>query len=273
MWNDGFSAALAWICIGGPDPLSPSLVDTFDSKVTEAIRATLREDFGRDPSKVFVHSRKRELVMLRVFSWEAYQMFTGASMLQTMKAFGREWNHATFIHAKKNIIGSLDYFPGEKQNFHRFLCGVQSRLDAATKDDRARFVDLGLPSGTLWSDRNIIGYHDETILRSKTVSDMVPSRSDYEELIYRCDHRWSDDMNGVFFVGKNGNSVFFPASGAVAINGLHDNGHVGFYLINKGEDETDDIFRFIHSIHTSFAFTEMPLKKRCVSVRTISKPH
>lgn len=271
-WRDGFSAALAWICTGGPDPMNLAQVESFDEKVIAAIYATIREDFNYQPEEVFINSRKRELVMLRVFSWEAYQMCTGASTQKTMKAFGDLRDRSTFAVAKKNIIGSLDYFPSGRRDFHRFLSGVQARLDVATKDDRARYVDLGLPSGTLWSDRNIIGYHDESILQSGAFSAQVPRRAEFEELVRECGYHWDENLNGVMFVGKNGNSVLLPAHGSVAANGLRTIGVFGLYLINRGGEEKENVFKFNHSIDTSFAFAEMVLKTRYISVRTVSKP-
>lgn len=270
-WRDGFSAALQWICTGGPNPTNTGQLKAFDEKVIDAIHRTIKEDFGHEPQDIYLDSRKREIVMLRVYSWEAYQMCTGASMEQTMRAFGGLRTHSTFANAKKNIIGSLDYFPSGKSDFHRFLYGVQTRLDLATKDDRAQYVDLGLPSGLLWSDRNILGYHDDSILQFDSISGRVPRRENFEELVRECEHHWSDELNGVYFVGRNGNSVLFPALGSVCVKGIRANGVFGFYLINKTETEKENIFRFNYSLDTSFAFVDMVLKTRYVSVRTISK--
>ena len=270
-WRDGFSAALQWICTGGPDPTNISQVESFDKKVINAIHATIREDFGRNPKEIYLNTRKHELVMLRVFSWEAYQMCTGASMEQTMLAFGGLRKHSTFAAAKRNIIGSLDYSPAAKRDFHRFLYGVQARLDNATKDDRARYVDLGLPSGVLWSDRNIIGFHDDSLLGTTSMLDQIPLRNDFEELIKECEYKWSDELSGLFFIGKNGNSVFFPANGAVTSNGNRSKNIIGQYLINKEADETENIFKFHQSISMSFSFVRKTFKQMYVSVRTVSR--
>ena len=91
-------------------------------------------------------------------------------------------------------------------------------------------VDLGLPSGTLWSNCNL-GAKQETDdggyytyydvidgIVQKTLGDnfCAPSKEDFAELISCCKTKWIQNYengNGMLFTGKNGNSILFPASG------------------------------------------------------------
>lgn len=94
------------------------------------------------------------------------------------------------------------------------------------------WVDLGLPSGRLWTTENEPGYHqfDEAV---KTFGDMLPSAEAWEELFVQCDREWDDKRKGLTFTGPNGNTLFLPADGLKDWNGktkeLSDDG-----VINVG---------------------------------------
>lgn len=81
-------------------------------------------------------------------------------------------------------------------------------------------VDLGLPSGTLWKDKNEDGgfYTYEQAL-SKFGSNL-PSREQFEELKSKCSWTWTG--NGYKVTGSNGNSIVLPASGARTCGGRVD---------------------------------------------------
>lgn len=75
-----------------------------------------------------------------------------------------------------------------------------------------KFIDLGLPSGTLWADANEEGYFsfDEA---KKKFGDSVPSIELWDELREECDWKWDKEKNGYTVTGPNGNSIFLPAAG------------------------------------------------------------
>lgn len=85
-----------------------------------------------------------------------------------------------------------------------------------------KFVDLGLPSKTLWADRNIGAnrIEDVGIYTSHTESfyhkDIgIPSEKQFEELIRQCVWKWTtkNHVKGYKIVGPNGNSIFLPLTG------------------------------------------------------------
>lgn len=75
-----------------------------------------------------------------------------------------------------------------------------------------KFIDLGLPSGTLWATENEPGYHqyDEAV---KTFSDMLPSAEAWEELFDQCGRKWNKRRKGYVLTGPNKNTLFLPAKG------------------------------------------------------------
>lgn len=72
------------------------------------------------------------------------------------------------------------------------------------------YVDLGLPSGTLWKDRNEPYFYtyDEAV---NAFDSHLPTRLQLEELVVKCDWEYTED--GYNVIGPNGNSIFLPADG------------------------------------------------------------
>ncbi len=97
------------------------------------------------------------------------------------------------------------------------------------------FVDLGLPSGTLWKDKNEDGgfYTYEQAL-NKYGSNM-PTKEQFEELKDKC--RWSWTGNGYSVTGPNGNSIVLPASGVRSCDGsVYGVGTLGDYWSSTPKD-------------------------------------
>lgn len=76
-----------------------------------------------------------------------------------------------------------------------------------------QFIDLGLPSGTLWAAENEDGYFtfDEAV---EKFGNSMPTKEQFEELIEHTDKYWDLQKKGMWFVGRNGNKVFIPALGS-----------------------------------------------------------
>lgn len=73
------------------------------------------------------------------------------------------------------------------------------------------FVDLGLPSGTLWRDRNEEGGFFTYEQAMNKFGDKLPTKEQLEELKNKCSWSWTG--NGYKVTGPNGNSIVLPASG------------------------------------------------------------
>ena len=73
------------------------------------------------------------------------------------------------------------------------------------------YVDLGLPSGTLWKNANEGGddalyNYDEAV---RKFGNKLPTKQQLEELKNKCTWTWTG--NGCRVTGPNGNSIFLPA--------------------------------------------------------------
>ena len=72
------------------------------------------------------------------------------------------------------------------------------------------YIDLGLPSGTMWATVNEDGFftYDEAVEEYK---ENLPTKEQWQELIDECEWQW--EGNGYTVKGKNGNSLFLLAAG------------------------------------------------------------
>ena len=96
----------------------------------------------------------------------------------------------------------------KKLLFFSLMCLVTLAMQAQN------YVDLGLPSGTLWKDRNEGGGNNGFYTYDEAVSkfgDRLPTKEQYEELKGSC--QWSWTGSGYKVTGPNGNSISLPAAG------------------------------------------------------------
>jgi hypothetical protein len=76
------------------------------------------------------------------------------------------------------------------------------------------YIDLGLPSGTLWKNANEEGYYTFEQASRFTA---LPTKMQWNELIKYCHWSWSgwqSDNRGYIIVGPNGASIFLPVYGS-----------------------------------------------------------
>ena len=91
-----------------------------------------------------------------------------------------------------------------------------------------KWVDLGLPSGTLWRDVNEEGYYSWNEMMNAFNKENLPKLTDFAELYDYCNWKWDDKKKGMVVTGPNGNNIFIPALG-YRDNQFTSIGHVGNY--------------------------------------------
>ena len=87
------------------------------------------------------------------------------------------------------------------------------QAEIARQAELLKYVDLGLPSGTLWKNANEGGNqelysYDEAVRR---FGENLPTIEQLIELRDECEWTWNG--NGYTVVGTNGNSIFLPVAG------------------------------------------------------------
>lgn len=119
---------------------------------------------------------------------------------------------------------------------------------------KLNWVDLGLPSGTLWKDENEKGVFTFDEVAEKYAAH-VPTKEQLEELVSACE--WYHVEGGAKVVGPNGKSIMLPAKGYRPCGGnVTEAGSFGgywsstqlddrwawyfFFDFDKGQVETDN---------------------------------
>ena len=100
------------------------------------------------------------------------------------------------------------------------------------------YVDLGLPSGTLWKSKNEKGMYytyDEAVSQ---FGDNLPSREQFEELKAFCTWEWNG--KGYVVKGDNGNSIVLQAAGYRDCNGDVKSVGTGGYFWSSTPYDSDN---------------------------------
>ena len=109
------------------------------------------------------------------------------------------------------------------------------------------FVDLGLPSGTLWATCNIgankpedYGDYLTWYEAAEATSNLgegwyMPYKEQWEELMQNTRSTWMmrNGVNGRLFIANNGNTVFLPVAGYRNGENIDDKGSYGDYWSNS----------------------------------------
>lgn len=102
-----------------------------------------------------------------------------------------------------------------------------NQSDKANTINGHEYVDLGLPSGTLWATCNVGASKPEDCGKCFSWNEgnkvtvnwgtgwSMPTKEQWEELISNTKHTWTtrNDVNGRLFMANNGNALFLPAAG------------------------------------------------------------
>lgn len=86
--------------------------------------------------------------------------------------------------------------------------GVHNQIEFVEDSKSQEWVDLGLPSGTLWKIENEEGLFTYDEAKTK-FSDSLPTEKQFKELIDKCQWTWNSDAYQV--IGPNGKSIVMPA--------------------------------------------------------------
>lgn len=117
-------------------------------------------------------------------------------------------------------------------------------------ETQIHYVDLALPSGTLWGDNNA-GYNELDIYYSydsaiEKFGNKLPTKEQLNELRRLCKWEWMGD--GYKITGPNGNSIYLPASGIADNEGRsydYDD-HFGYYWLSTSVTSDNANMLYFH---------------------------
>lgn len=100
--------------------------------------------------------------------------------------------------------------------------------------DEVEWVDLGLPSGTLWAKESILSKLSLHNARNKYLT-YLPTKSQVQELREHCERSWCSQTKYYQLKGPNGNSVYF----------LCKEKYVSYWLKDYEDRREEDGQRFV----------------------------
>ena len=128
--------------------------------------------------------------------------------------------------SKTQTVNSTETSPTKKVNKSTEVSKTQATEVMKKREIPVGYVDLGLPSGTLWKNSNEPGglySYDEA---KKKFGSRLPTLDQFEELRHKCRWEWIGD--GCRVTGPNGNSIVLSASGhrfAGSVSGVGSSGN------------------------------------------------
>lgn len=118
-----------------------------------------------------------------------------------------------------------------------YVVAVEEPADS-TVSDSSEYIDLGLPSGTLWKTINENGFYDyPTAVRQ--FGSQLPTEEQWEEL--KSDCQWTWYGSGYEVTGPNEESINLPASGDCGDSGISNVGEFGRYWSSTRWDQNDGV--------------------------------
>lgn len=133
----------------------------------------------------------------------------------------------------------------------------------------AEYINLGLPSGTLWKIKNEEGgfYTYDQVVSS--FGDKLPTKRQLEELRDKCEWKWTG--GGYKVTGPNGNSIVLPASGERECGGrVYNVGFSGYYWSSTPVPNNTDKFCFwAFHFRSNGVSIDGPLRCKGLSVRLV----
>lgn len=151
-----------------------------------------------------------------------------------------------------------DYDLVTYDRFLSWLKSLKDRVQSQPKEDidKPDWVDLGLPSGTLWKSQNETNPNDDNDFYTfdealQKFGSQLPTKEQWEELKENCD--WIYGSNGceckIKVIGKNGNSIFLHAVGYHGLSGdVKYRGIWGYYWSSVPYDSEDAWYFFSDSV-------------------------
>lgn len=134
----------------------------------------------------------------------------------------------------EELIRLSDSYEGpepSKEEVNTFLQEFDDSYEtylAELEKEKKAYVDLGLPSGTKWKNKNEEHFqtHNDAVVVDR---EKIPTKRQWVELKEKC--RWTWMGNGYYVTGPSGASIFLPADGLENSQGNKDYvGIRGYYV-------------------------------------------
>lgn len=174
------------------------------------------------------------------------------------------------VKAKEAITKAIAqaYIDGYKDGYK------SGQENIKTECNDAEFVDLGLPSGTLWASDYLRDANGNisfvTYEEAKNYS--FPNVEQWEELNSFCKWLVKDLIDGkqIQCVGPNGNYIFFSTTGLIKANSYVNKSYIYMWLMDEGKSTSKNCIKinydkdctptFNRKLTVSFCGFKLPIR-------------
>jgi len=133
------------------------------------------------------------------------------------------------------------------------------------------YVDLGLPSGTKWKDKNEVGSDDNFYTYEEAVNAFggkLPTVAQLSELCNSCEWIWNNS-GSYKVVGPNGNFISMPAAGYFEDGTVYHVGSIGSYWSTTPDGPYFAYMLYFDSMGSKYTYNDQRTTGR--SVRLVTK--
>lgn len=113
------------------------------------------------------------------------------------------------------------------------------------RDNKTEYVDLGLPSGTLWAkeyEKTDDNFLYLPYLQAKGYN--LPTRTQWEELVKYCKWGWCGKVFRC--TGRNGGIIDFPKTGKIDTT-FENGGNAYLWLLEESLDDENNAYAYIYN--------------------------
>lgn len=155
-------------------------------------------------------------------------------------------NEKSELYAKGKFSETMDQLIAQaySDGYSDGYCAASAGAAEISKlmDGDTEYVDLGLPSGTLWSSDYLKnGDEIQYLPYVKTEGMSLPTEEMYDELLNRCRFVKETDSSGflccVKCIGLNGNYITFNVTGMKEVDSLSKRASVCFWIDEEVKDD------------------------------------
>ena len=128
----------------------------------------------------------------------------------------------------------------------------EEEIPVDLRDNKTEYVDLGLPSGTLWAADYEQKNGEILYLPYEDASNFqLPTKEQWKELLELC--KWefatvnNGELNKCYCIGPNGNIITFLAKGYVTVNSPRYTDQFFFWLYDSNDEVTDKDVAYVQA--------------------------
>ena len=159
---------------------------------------------------------------------------------QELKEKANNYAEEKVINILKEALAKV-YADGYRDGYK----DCEDEITTNLQDDETEFVDLGLPSGTLWAkEYEKTGDNFLYLPYFQAKGYNLPTRTQWEELVKYCKWGWCGKVFRC--TGRNGGIIDFPKTGKIDTT-FENGGNAYLWLLEESLDDENNAYAYIYN--------------------------